>query len=122
MNCSERHLLSRGFTLLEVMVALAIAATALVALMGRVGSSADIQHDLSMHAEALSLAVNQLESLRLEKAPVAEREGEVETGRGVFHWQLTLEKTLDDGFVRQNMLVTAPDGGEVRMFLYRNIP
>jgi len=115
------HRSARGFTLLEVMVALAIAATALVALMGRIGASADIQHDLSMHAEALSLAVNELEKLRLEKGAAAEKEGEVESKRGVFHWKLTIERTLDDGFVRQNMLVTAPDGGEVRMFLYRSI-
>jgi len=115
------HSRVRGFTLLEVMVALAIAATALVALMGRIGASADIQHDLSMHAEALSLAVNELEKLRLEKGAAAEKEGEVESERGVFHWKLTIVRTLDDGFVRQNMLVTAPDGGEVRMFLYRSI-
>jgi len=112
---------NRGFTLLEVMVALAIAATALVALMGRVGSSADIQHDLSLHAEAMSVAVNELERIKIEKKPARDIQGKVETPSGVFQWKSTVERTGDDGFIRQNMLVTDPDGGTVRLFLYRDV-
>jgi len=113
---------NRGFTLLEVMVALAIAATALVVLMGRVGSSADIQHDLALHAEAMGLAVNELERIAMEKAPAADVSGEIETASGIFKWKSTQLATLDAQFVRQNMLVTAPDGGTVSLFLYRNLP
>jgi len=112
---------NRGFTLLEVMVALAIAATALVALMGRVGASADIQHDLAMQAEAMSVAVNEIERIKIEKKNVGDAQGEVETTSGVFQWKATIEHTADDGFVRQNMLVTAPDGGTVTLFLYRDV-
>lgn len=112
----------RGFTLLEVMVALAIAATALVVLMGRVGSSADIQHDLALHAEAMSLAVNELERIGMEKVPAADVSGEIETVSGIFRWQSSQLATLDAQFVRQNMLVTAPDGGTVSLFLFRRLP
>ncbi len=113
--------MNRGFTLLEVMVALAIAATALVALMGRIGSSADIQHDLALHAEAISVAVNELERIKMRKSPANDTHGEVETASGTFQWKATIVRTLDDGFVRQNMLVTAPDGGTVTLFLYRDV-
>jgi len=113
---------NRGFTLLEVMVALAIAATALVVLMGRVGSSADIQHDLALHAEAMSLAVNELERIGMEGKPAADVSGKIETASGMFTWKSSQLATLDAQFVRQNMLVTAPDGGTVSLFLYRRLP
>ena len=113
---------NKGFTLLEVMVALAIAATALVVLMARVGSSADIQHDLALHAEAMSLAVNELERIGLEGKPAADVSGEIETASGIFKWKSSQLATLDAQFVRQNMLVTAPDGGTVNLFLYRSLP
>ncbi|MDQ6972738.1 MAG: type II secretion system minor pseudopilin GspI [Mariprofundaceae bacterium] len=111
-----------GFTLLEVLVALAIAATALVVLMGRVGSSADIQRDLALHAEAMGVAVNELERIRLKAVPAEDVQGEVETASGLFRWQSKQVSTLDAGFVRQNMVVTAPDGGTVKLFLYRSLP
>jgi len=111
-----------GFTLLEVMVALAIAATALVVLMGRVGSSADIQHDLSLHAQAVGVAVNELERIALEGKQAADVSGEVEAASGIFRWKSSQQATLDAKFVRQDMLVTAPDGSTVSLFLYRSLP
>lgn len=111
-----------GFTLLEVMVALSIAATALVVLMGRVGSSADIQHDLSMHAQAVGLAVNELERIAMQGEPATDVSGEVETGIGTFRWESSRKATLDAHFVRQDMLVSAPDGSTVSLFLYRYLP
>lgn len=113
---------SRGFTLLEVMVALAIAATALVVLIGRVGSSADIQHDLSLHAEAVGVAVNELERIAMQGVPASDVSGETEMASGVFSWKSTQTATLDPHFVRQDMTVTDPDGGTVSLFLYRNLP
>jgi len=113
---------NRGFTLLEVMVALAIAATALVVLMGRLGSSTDIQRDLALHAEAMSVAINELERIAMEKKPAPDASGQVETTSGMFAWKSSQLATLDTGFVRQNMKVTAPDGGTVSLFLYRSLP
>lgn len=113
---------ARGFTLLEVMVALAIAATALVVLIGRVGSSADIQRDLALHAEALDIAVNELERIALQQAPAPDVSGEVQAPSGTYRWESKQVATLDAHFVRQNMQVTDPDGGKVNLFLYRRLP
>jgi len=103
------------------MVALAIAATALVVLISRVGSSADIQHDLSMHAEAMGVAVNELERIAMQGQPAADVSGEVDGAGGIFRWQSNQKATLDAQFVRQDMVVTAPDGGTVSLFLYRSL-
>jgi len=112
-----------GFTLLEVMVALAIAATALVTLISRVGASADIQRDLSLHALALSTAVNQLESQRLQSSvPNADTHGEVKAGEVTLKWHGSVERTQGSGFVRQNMEVSVPDEPPVELFLYRATP
>jgi len=112
-----------GFTLLEVMVALAIAATALVTLISRVGASADIQRDLSLHALALSTAVNQLEAQRLKSGlPNADTHGEVKAGDITLQWHGSVERTEGSGFVRQNMEVTAPGEPPVKLFLYRAAP
>lgn len=113
----------RGFTLLEVTVALAIAAVALVTLMGRVGASADIQRDLAMHALALSTAVNLLEAQRLTPGlPHSETHGEVQAEHVTLQWRGSVKNTMVDGFVRQDMQVTAPGEPPVTLFLYRAVP
>jgi len=112
-----------GFTLLEVMVALAIAATALVVLISRVGASADIQRDLSLHALALSTAVNQLEAQRLQSGvPDTDTHGEVRMEGVTLQWHGSVQRTAGSGFVRQNMEVTAPGEPPVTLFLYRTTP
>ena len=52
----------RGFSLIEVLVALGIAAVALVALVGRLGASADVQHSLASHTIMLDTAINLLQA------------------------------------------------------------
>jgi len=67
-----------GFTLLEVMVALAIAATALVVLMSRLGSSADIQYSLKANALAMETAMDVLARERMKPdLPKSGESGEV---------------------------------------------
>ncbi len=111
-----------GFSLIEVLVALGIAAVALVALMGRLGSSADVQYTLSTHAVTLDVAMNLLQSQSLAGEPVLqERRGEVEVNGMSYSWRLWGEKTEVDGFIRQNVAVKAPGEPEFTMFLYRAI-
>lgn len=113
----------RGFTLIEVLIAIGIAAVALVALVGRLGSSADIQLSLSLHAVMLDTAINLLEAER-EKEGVSgdEKQGEVTVEGVIYHWRLWSEKTEVDGFVRRNVSVQHPREPEVKMFLYRMQP
>jgi len=110
----------RGFTLIEVLVALGIASFALVALMGRLGASADIQRSLSLHSLALDAARNVLASERLEKAvPRNDRQGDIDVVGVQIHWRAWSEKTLLDQLVRRNVGVTAAQEPEVRLFEYR---
>lgn len=117
-----RSLPAQGFTLLEVMVALAIAATALVILLSRLGASADIQHDVYMHALALETAVDVLARERLSGAvATSEKGGNEQAGETEMSWTVKPEVTAVPGFVRQNVTVSAPGESAVRLFLYREV-
>jgi len=112
-----------GFTLLEVMVALAIAATALVVLLSRLGSSADIQFSLRAHALAIETSMDLLARERLKpNVSHFEENGEVHALDQLLHWKLNLEKTAIPGFVRQNINVSIKGEPDVQLFLYRVEP
>ncbi|MDQ6954388.1 MAG: type II secretion system minor pseudopilin GspI [Mariprofundaceae bacterium] len=114
-----RH--ERGFTLIEVLVALGIASFALVALMGRLGASADIQRSLSLHALAMDTARNVLAEERLlEILPADEKQGDIQSAGVYLHWRTWSEKTLLDTFVRRNVAVEAGNEPEVILFMYRS--
>ncbi|MDQ6992715.1 MAG: type II secretion system protein [Mariprofundus sp.] len=112
----------QGFTLIEAMVALAIAATALVVLMGRLGATAEIQHTLAVHALELDVASNELARQSMQHLTQgSEKTGTIETGGMVLHWRSWTEKTMLDGFVRRNIVVSAPGEAEVSLFLYQEL-
>ncbi|TLS67315.1 type II secretion system protein GspI [Mariprofundus erugo] len=117
----------RGFTLIEAIVALGIAATALVILMGRLGASADIQRRLAFHALALDVASNELASQILAVSAGGmsqagtEQSGSVEVDGVSLSWRSWTEKTMLDGFVRRNVAVSAPGEEETTLFLYQEI-
>jgi len=110
-----------GFTLIEALVALMIASTALVVLMGRLGSSANIQHSLMMHELAMDSARNKLVELTISSASLDEQQGVIETGDIQLEWRSWSEKTMLDGFMRQNVSVKAPNEPKVTVFLYRKV-
>lgn len=110
----------RGFTLIEAIVALGIAATALVVLIGRLGASADVQRTLSLHTLAWDEATSLLARQMLEKKTGGEeRSGTVEAAGQVMHWRAWTEKTMLDGFVRRNVSVRVDGEPEVVVFLYQ---
>ncbi len=112
----------QGFTLIEAIVALAIAAVALVVLMGRLGASANIQRTLAMHALALDVASNELARQSLQPSTSGtEQSGTVEASGITLNWRSWTEKTMLDGFVRRNIAVSAPGEPEVGLFLYREV-
>lgn len=109
-----------GFTLIEVLVALSIASFALVALMGRLGASADVQRTLSLNALAMSEARNLLAEDRLKKVVSnSEQQGNVDVSGVPMHWRTWTEKTALKGFVRRNVAVQADKEPEITLFMYR---
>lgn len=109
----------RGFTLIEALAALAIAATALVVLMGRLGASADIQRTLSLHEIALDAASNRLAEQVVNRERAGERDGTIEKGELQMRWRSWTEKTELDGFIRRNVAVKVEDEPEVTLFVYQ---
>lgn len=104
-----------GFTLIEVMVALAIVATALPALMMLITSQlqgAGITRDKT---QAFWIAQNQLTRLTLrdqllEQYTLPDTEsGTVERNGVLWYWELTSQDTDVEGFKRLDIRVTLND-------------
>jgi len=110
-----------GFTLIEALVALMIAATALVVLMGTLGTSSQVQRTLSMHALAMEQAQNKLTELSITSTSLDEQQGSIEVAGLQLEWRSWSEKTMLDGFMRLNVSVTIPGEPEVSTFLYRAV-
>lgn len=108
-----------GFTLIETLVALAIAAVALTALMGRLGASADVQRTLAMQAIAVDEAMNDIARLQLQPVSEGERAGRRMMDGVPLRWRTWSEKTRLDGFLRQEVGVRVGREPEFRIFVYR---
>ena len=108
-----------GFTLIEVLVALGIASLALVALMGRLGASSDVQRSLILHDLAINTARNVLAEEQLNKVLSSEKQGDIQADGVQIHWRTWSEKTALDNFVRRNVAVKVAQEPELTLFMYR---
>jgi general secretion pathway protein I len=80
---------TRGFTLIEVLVALAIVAVGMSAVLGAMTSSADTAIYLRDKSFAQWIALNRIAEVRLKGQLPAKgkSEGDVDFAEGKWHWQ-----------------------------------
>ncbi len=82
-----------GFTLLEVMIAVAVLAIALTSLLGSQSASVGLATETRFHIQAPLLARKQLAELVVRKELFAS-EGEIGEEFPGFHWELQAEETF----------------------------
>lgn len=102
----------RGFTLIEVLVAVAILAIALGAIISGMGRYASNAAYLKQKTIALWVAHNRLTELELEPSWPAEgkSDGEVEMAGAEWKWFVEVKKTPDDRLRRMDIRVQLKDG------------
>jgi len=109
---NRRH--ARGFTLIEVLVALAILAVALGAASRASVMMADSSMELRQRLLASWVAQNRLAELQARRAfpGAGTREGEVEQAGVKMVWREAVSTTPNPSFRRVEISVSAADGGD----------
>jgi len=105
---------ARGFTLLEVMVALAVLAVALGALIKAGSEAAANGASLRDRTYAHYVAQNLLADAELAESwpATGNRTGTVELGGQRWSWSLLVDKTADEDIRRLEVAVRLADGPE----------
>ena len=106
-----RTVRERGFTLLEVLVALAIVATALAALVRAGSDNATTAVYLRDKSLAEWVALNRIAELRLEREwpSPGTREGEARMAERTWNWTVEVSETFDPDVRRADVTVRAAD-------------
>ena len=99
----------RGFTLVEVLVALAIVAVALTAGMRAVAQSADGATTLKERTLALWVAQNRLARAELAAPARGVTEGGETQAAVRFAWRQTVSNTANPAFRKVEIVVARPD-------------
>lgn len=105
-----------GFTLIEVLIALAIVAVALAAVMRAVSVATDDQARIRDRRLALICVQNRWEELRLQAQPLQDARWTCEQGRSRFLGQQRIERSNGDAIVQLTVsLEQHPDTRLVRV-------
>lgn len=93
---------NRGFTLIEVMVALTIIAISLGALLSTSGTQASSASYLKQKTLAHWVAVNELTQIRISKEfpDIGDKKGSTSMANNDWYWIRTTKKTADDNAVQ----------------------
>lgn len=96
-----------GFTLLEVLIALAVVSLALLAL-GR-GSAQQVQNQAELQERTLALWVadNVISGVRLDPVPAqpGRYQGSERMGAHDWHWEMLIQASPDPGVLRIDVVV-----------------
>lgn len=105
------HVASPGFTLVEVMVALAIAAIALAAVAAAVSQMVDASVSMKERTYAAWIAHNKIAELRLSNVvpEVSESSGELTYAGREWSWEAVISETGVENLFRVDVTVSALD-------------
>jgi len=101
----------RGFTLIEVLVALVIVTIGMSAVLGAMSSSVDTVLYLRDKTFAQWVALNQLANLRLagQLPPTGTTNGDIDYANRKWHWRQDVSKTEVPGIERIDVRVRSAD-------------
>lgn len=99
---------SRGFTLLEVMVALIIVALSLTALTASMNQMIDAANTMRERTFASWIAQNKIAEIRLANVlpEVSTTSGDIEFGNAEWEWEAVVSKTDIENFLRIDVAVS----------------
>jgi general secretion pathway protein I len=100
-----------GFTLIEVMVALAIIALSLLAVSSVMGDMIDKSNAMREKTFGSWIAQNKIAELRLANVlpEVSVTSGEIEYANGTWYWRAEISETGIENLFRANVTVSFPD-------------
>ncbi|HEX4896385.1 MAG TPA: type II secretion system minor pseudopilin GspI [Solimonas sp.] len=100
----------RGFTLIEMLAAVAVLAIAMAAIIAGMARYADNAGYLRERTVALWVAHNRLAEIQLQRTwpDVGRSDGEMEMAGRTWEWEAEVQKTVDEHLRRVDVRVKAP--------------